>query len=98
MQVDSYGSYCITFILIPAANFSCEDGEVRLVGGDTPNEGRVEICFNNQFGTICNDGWDGNDATVICGQLGFSRDRKPTFDNNYVHRTMHVMLYTAKQY
>ena len=62
-----------------AANFSCEDGEVHLVGGDTPNEGRVEVCFNNQFGTICDDGWDGNDAKVICGQLGFSRDGKPTF-------------------
>ena len=64
---------------LTAANFSCDNGEVKLVGGDTPNEGRVEICYNNQFGTICDDNWDGNDAKVICGQLGFSRDRKPMY-------------------
>ncbi len=42
--------------------------------GDTWNEGRVEICFNNQFGTICDDQWDNDDAMVVCGQLGFSRE------------------------
>ena len=84
MQVGSCNINLIVIFIIydplTAANFSCEDGEVRLAGGDTPNEGRVEICFDNQFGTICNDGWDGNDAKVICGELGFSRDCKPTFE------------------
>ena len=56
-----------------AANFSCADGELRLVGGAIPSEGRLEICFNNQFGTICDDGFGREDAEVACAQLGFSR-------------------------
>ena len=64
-------------LLLPpnvAADFSCDDWEMRLVGGEIPNEGRLEVCFNNQFGTICDDGWDARDAAVVCGQLGFQRE------------------------
>ena len=56
--------------------FSCKDGEVRLVGGDTPNEGRVEMCLNNTFGTICDDfTWGDSDVEEICNQLGFGNNR-----------------------
>ena len=52
---------------------NCSDGDVRLVDGRTPNEGRVEICFNRTWGTVCRSGFGQLDASVVCQQLGYSR-------------------------
>jgi deleted-in-malignant-brain-tumors protein 1 len=52
---------------------NCTNGAIRLVNGTVPNEGRVEICVNRVWGTICEPlPYYKENARVICKQLGFS--------------------------
>lgn len=46
--------------------------DLDIYGKDGLRAGRVEVCIGEQYGTICDDGWDNIDASVVCRQLGFS--------------------------
>ena len=52
------------------ATANCEEGAVRLKDGDIEQEGRIEVCVNNIWGSICGDGFDFTDAYVVCKELG----------------------------
>ena len=48
----------------------CAEGEIRLAGGASSTEGRVEICLNDAWGTVCGRNWSTTEADVACRQLG----------------------------
>ena len=51
---------------------SCSDGDLRLVGGNTTNQGRLQICMNNAWGSVCDSQgtFTRSEAKVACRQLG----------------------------
>ena len=52
-------------------DLACSNGDVRLIGGINDAEGRVELCYNNFWGQVCDNSWDITDANVLCRQLGY---------------------------
>lgn len=58
-------------VAITTLESDCSDGDVRLVGGSGSHEGRVEVCVNRAWGTICDNNWTTEDANIVCSQLGF---------------------------
>ena len=47
------------------------EGEVRLIGSPNEWEGHIAVYHNGTWGSVCDDGWDINDAQVVCRQLGY---------------------------
>ncbi|OWF37434.1 neurotrypsin-like [Mizuhopecten yessoensis] len=49
-----------------------EEGKLRLTGGATPLQGRLEIVHDERWGSVCDDGWTQVNSRVVCSQLGYS--------------------------
>ena len=65
---------------------------VRLVNGRTINQGRVEVYYDGQWGTVCDDGWDLKDAQVVCRELNLGRAISVTSNSFYGQSTRQIWL------
>ena len=73
---------------IPISIAQCT-GEIRLVDGDSERDGRLEVCLNQRWGTVCNTGWSLPDSRVVCKQLGYSASGR--FPCTPMHTHIHSM-------
>ena len=67
MSVSVFLIFTNTITLAP-----CQDGDVRLVGGQSAYEGQVEVCLSQRWGTVSSDGWSEYNSQVICNYFGFN--------------------------
>ena len=65
---------------------------VRLVGGATYNKGRVEVYYNGEWGTVCDNEWDDVDAGVVCRQLGYGSFGTSVHSAHFGRETRPILL------
>ncbi len=72
----------VLFIIILLV--ACTNGDIKLMNGRFPSEnqieGRVEICYNNVYGTVCDHYWNEFNAQVVCRVLGHTGEGMDGWD------------------
>ena len=61
---------------INVAHYDCTDYDTQLVGGASPNEGKVLMCLNGVWGTLCDETFSKTDAQIVCYDAGYSGGMK----------------------
>ena len=81
--------------VVISCNSTCAHGDLRLVGGRTSSEGRMEVCINGFWRRVCDSSFDTLDARVVCRQLGYTN----TTGNRSWYDYSHIKsLHTLKVY
>ena len=83
--------FIVTDPSTPVGN--CQTGEVRLQGGLNVREGRVEVCINNAWGTVCSDQFGFKDAIVTCAHMNFSAEGTRKICIVHVHNDSYLCTY-----
>ncbi|XP_048452723.1 scavenger receptor class A member 5 [Rhincodon typus] len=65
---------------------------IRLVNGSGPHEGRVEVFYDQLWGTVCDDKWDKQDADVVCRMLGYKEAYEIHAANKFGQGTGHIWM------
>ena len=76
-------NYILFNALLLLTTAGCTHGTVRLIGGAYSFEGRVEVCVNGLWGSVCHDFWSTTDAAVVCRQFGYSTYGMEICDSNH---------------
>ena len=89
--------YQYAFLYLPT---ECRDGDILLYNGTTlsteHSNGTVLVCYDNEYGTVCDDFWDTLDAMVVCTHLGFDpTGNQITFVNHVV--LLYMITWCAEQ-
>lgn len=75
---------CIELLILGSSlAVALQNGDLRLAGGIQTTEGRVEVYYNGQWGTVCDDNWSIQSGNVVCKQLGYERAEKVSYSAAY---------------
>ena len=77
--ISVYQVSCFVPFPFPTESTVCNNGELRTIAAN----GRIEVCFDDTWGTVCSDFWSTPDATVACRELGFA-------NSMHVHHTLYL--------